>query len=190
MNRYEIALQVLQKLKPEMVPNFDQVGELPAADARIEAPQTGAPLRLEEYIDSVRPLPEMTLLLGKCEDGLPILVDLENPACGSILINSAPEAQGRYLLRTLLASARLLNRGNQVQYSLITSEKSYYGKLAAASQWRHDYHPANRAAGVHILEISALVEQRYSGRRRGPAILVAIDDLEAFARGSMDEEVC
>lgn len=189
MNHFEIALQVLEKINAEIPVALDSAPVHPSEERLSDFAPVPEALGIHEYIDSMRPLPDMTLLLGKCEDGLPILVDLENPCSGSILISSRSQGRGRFLMKALLTSARSLNCPDRVQSSLITSHSGFYGEVATASQCHQNFHPAHRDAGRYILDVSALVEQRYSGRRRGPVLLVAIDDLVAFERGAMDNEV-
>jgi hypothetical protein len=189
MNRYEIALQVLENLNPEISGNFERREEAPVVPMQTQYPLAKEGLRLEEYISAITPLPELTILFGRCEDGLPLLMDLEDPSSGAILINSRSKDHARYLLRSVLTSAILMNGSHQVQYSLITSQPDLFGRLLFQAHCHKNFHPNQREAGQHVLDISALVEQRYSGRRRGPALLVSIDDLEAFERGSLDEEV-
>jgi hypothetical protein len=188
MNRYEIALQVLEKLSPELPSTRERREKVPAAPLQTHHLLANVGLRIQEYIEAILPLPEMTILLGRCEDGLPLLMDLDDPSSGAMLINSRSKDQARYLLKSILTSAKLINPSNQVQYTLISSKPETFGNLIFQPHCHRKCHPNHRDAGQHILDISALVEQRYSGRRRGPALLLAIDDLEAFERGSLDEE--
>lgn len=188
MNRYEIALEVLESLNPEIPIGLERREEVPGVRAQSDSPMAEHGLRIEDYLDRIMPLPQLTVLFGRCEDGLPLLMDLQDPSAGAILINSGSKDHARYLMKSVLTSAKMINSSHQVQYTLITPQPETFGSLLFQSHCHKHYHPNHREAGQYVLDISALVEQRYSGRRRGPALLLSIDDLEAFERGSLDEE--
>ena len=137
-------------------------------------------------LDSIQPLPAYSTVFGTCEDGVPFLMDLRDPSPGAILILGDPGSGKSRLLRTILTSTSLVNTPDKVNYCLITSnDRNFYavtGKdhcLAAAS-------PYDRAASELIMEMSALAEQRRNGRHRGPAVILAIDDLAVFAGERLD----
>jgi hypothetical protein len=140
-------------------------------------------------LDSIQPVPPYTAVFGTCEDGVPFLMDLRDPSPGAILILGDPGSGKSRLLRTILTSTSLINSPDKVNYCLITSnDRSFYavtGKphcLAAAS-------PYDRAASDLIMEMSAVTEQRRNGRHRGPAVILAIDDLAKIAGERLDYDV-
>lgn len=140
-------------------------------------------------VESIQPVPAYTSVFGTCEDGVPFLMDLKDPSPGAILILGDPGSGKSRLLRTILTSTSLINSPDKVNYCLITSnDHSYYavtGKphcLAAAS-------PYDRAASDLIMEMSAITEQRRNGRHRGPAVILAIDDLSEIAGERLDYDV-
>lgn len=188
MDRYEIALQVLDKLTPEISAGLERNEEIPAIATPRRHSMADEVRHFEEYVGAVMPLPERTIVFGRCQDGLPLLMDLEDPSPGAILIHSRAKQKARLLLKSILASAHLISPSHQVRYTLITPQPAVFGSLLFHDHCYRKLHPNDREAGQHVLEISALVEQRYSGRRRGPALMLAIDDLDAFERGSLDEE--
>jgi hypothetical protein len=188
MNRYEIALQVLEKLTPKISGDPEWHEEVSPRVAPGRYPLGDEYRQFEEYVHAIMPLPEQTILFGRCQDGLPLLMDLKDPSSGAILIQSSSKQKARLLLKSILTSAHLINPSHQVKYTLITPRPAAFEGVLFQDHCHKNFHPNDREAGQHVLEISALVEQRYSGRRRGPALLMAIDDLEAFERGSLDEE--
>ena len=144
---------------------------------------------VNSLLDSIYPVPPYSTVFGTCEDGLPFLMDLRDPAPGSILILGDPGSGKSRLLRTILSSASLINSPEKVNYCLITSnDRTFYsitGKphcMAAAS-------PYHRSASELIMDLSAITEQRRNGRRRGPAMILAIDDLAKFAGERLDYDV-
>jgi hypothetical protein len=137
-------------------------------------------------LDSIQPLPAYSAVFGTCDDGVPFLMDLRDPSPGAILILGDPGSGKSRLLRTILTSASLVNTPDKVSYCLITSnDRNFYAVtekdhcLAAAS-------PYDRAASELIIELSALIEHRRNGRHRGPAVILAIDDLAVFTGERLD----
>ena len=78
---------------------------------------------LSEILDQTGPLPPHSVILGICEDGLPFLFDLTNPAPGSLLIVGDEGSGKSRLVRSVLASAMQLSKPNQLSFSIITKSR-------------------------------------------------------------------
>jgi hypothetical protein len=156
---------------------------------------------LEEILARLDTPPAQTAVVGVCEDGLPVLVDLSDPAPGSILVVSDDEVLRRRLLRTLLHSAALLNSPRNVQFILLTTRPQEW------HQWMDGQEITRQCLGIEalpgsrdepeemgspdrwLLKAAGWADQRRSGGLNGPAVLLLVDDLEAAARLEYDARV-
>ena len=77
-------------------------------------------LKLHEVLSSLTPLPKHTLFLGLCEDGLPLLMDLRNPAPGSVLILGDQARSNKNLIKAMLASVLFYDPRLDLQIDLVT----------------------------------------------------------------------
>lgn len=183
MNRFELALKIYEKLNPSAVID----GEDTEIRAGYLIDRTPSRLllgsrRLTAYIQSIQPLPCYTLLLGICQDGLPLLLDLEHYQTGPLLITGSHSFSMRDFLISILASGRLINPPETVDYLLITPNASTFANELISSSSTAIQHPAGRSAHELIMSLSALVEQRNTGRQRGPTLILAIEDLDTLVR--------
>lgn len=183
MNRFELALQIYEKLNP----NAAIDGEDPQIQAGYLIDQAQSRLQygaqgLAAYIQSIQPIPYYTLLLGICQDGLPLLLDLEHYQCGPLLVTGSHTNSMRAFMNSVLGSGRLINPPELVDYILITPNSSAFEKEIISASHREILHPADRSAHELVMLLSALVEQRNTGRQRGPTLILAIEDLDTLIR--------
>jgi hypothetical protein len=133
---------------------------------------------LHEVIEELMPLPPYSMVLGVCEDGLPLLLDLTNPGPGQILLLGDNEFGNRELLRSVIQSVSLLNDRKQASTHLITPRPEYYPELSANNNHVKTYDPFHPESQILIEEVSNLVDARKAGMARRPVQVLAIDGLE------------
>jgi FtsK/SpoIIIE family len=129
---------------------------------------------------SASDLPDHAALLGLCEDGLPFLLDLANPAPGAILIVADPHSGKTSLLRSILASAVRMSAPESVAFNIIAVQPDEYSSLKAAPHCQSVYPVEDPAVGDLIADLVTTIEAR---KRRGPAdpaLILVIDDLAAL----------
>ncbi len=195
-DRFEIALDVLKRLKAELAAQnaergAQNAGFTPAAPAgsRLEyalsSPTTTDKVTgpsLRSYLKEHAPLPPHSAVLGAGEDGLPFLLDLVDATPGALLVLEDDPGEARRLLRTLLTSACLLNPPKEVTLRLITARPEEYNFVRSRPAFQEAASPQDRAAGHMVSELAALIEHRLSGQRLGPNVILAIDDLPSLVQ--------
>ncbi len=106
MNRFDLMIDALTELAEE-------------ERAHHTTPMPGTP-SLASIIADISPLPHEALFLGIAEDGLPVLLNLNNPIPGPILI-AGDQASGKTALLQIIAkAAELLHSPSEIQYGIIT----------------------------------------------------------------------
>lgn len=137
---------------------------------------------------------------------MPLTLDLNDPRPGSLLISGDPGSGARRLLHALLLSTAQLNTPAQAGIYRISPadhyepsqpdgptarpglrQRSRRGPLAA--HLRQALNPADPEAQQLLVALEGLVVQRRrsSDPNQGPAVLLAIEDLDAFL-DCLDEE--
>ncbi len=81
---------------------------------------------LEEVITSHRPLPDKACILGVGEDGKPLVLSLEEPSPGGILVIGDSARDNRKHLQAILHSISLMNQKEQVHIDVISPETANY----------------------------------------------------------------
>lgn len=145
------------------------------------------PPSLEMVVDANDTLPPYSAILGVCEDGLPSLLDLHNPAPGSLLIVGDQESGKTRLLQAILASATYLNPSEDVVFELIASKTAEYDPLSQ-SEHCHRLLPTGAVSTRDLIaEMASISEERRRSTPSDPAIILGIDDLPACVQ-SLDED--
>jgi len=212
-DRFEIGLKFLQRLKPEgsiksgpgLGLHMEKRSPFPHSDAGLKSVQVQADLDLpeltpqddepdqlpnmSEILDQTGPLPPYSVILGICEDGLPFLFDLTNPAPGSLLIVGDEGSGKTRLVRSILASAIKLSKPNQLAFSLITPNASQFqDEMLSIEYCQHFISPDESSAAKLIENLAQLTENRRRSSTPGQMILLVIDDLAACLQSLDDEQ--
>ncbi len=135
-------------------------------------------LDLPAILQAWSPLPSGSVLLGICDDGLPLLVDLKNPSPGSLLLVGDLEPANRNLLRISLASISLLHQPSEVELHLVTDRREAYVSLLDVPGTIKAHSPYDRGLPELIGYFASRANQRQSGRQSARMAVLAIDDLE------------
>ena len=134
-----------------------------------------------------------SLLLGQCEDGLPFLLELGEPALGAILVSCEKGAGKTHHLQVMAESAMHLNMPSQLQLGVLTFKPGEWGSWQTAAQKKKFlqgvyawYDPW--AAGL-IQTLVELAEARREGQRFGADVLLILDDLNFVEELSYEAQV-
>jgi FtsK/SpoIIIE family len=141
---------------------------------------------LEWVLEQVGSLSPYSLVLGLCDDGLPFVLDLTNPAPGALLITGEASSGKTRLLKAILASVIRINAPDQVPFSVIATQPDEYLSLADADHCQQLNGINESEINDLIHELAGVVEERRKGGSQGPVYLLAIDDLASLVQ-SLDE---
>lgn len=112
-NAFEMALQAYQELTGQTRP-----GQSPPRPALIKGLSLPASL------------PPETLFLGIAGDGLPVLLDLNDPAPGALLIAAEPEAGKTTFLQAVIQAAGASQIAEQIRFCALTPSPEEWDDLA------------------------------------------------------------
>jgi hypothetical protein len=135
------------------------------------------PITLDQLLAQCGKLPSHSVALGVCDDGLPFLLDLTNPAPGALLICSDSGAGKSSLLLSILDSAVRMNPPEQLELSVIADHIDDYMNLAKVEHCQEIFSSDEDVTGELIGELAEIAEERRRNRPEDPAILLVIDDL-------------
>ena len=179
--RMEVYLDVLERVAPGL--RRHRMSDMPVPFEEKKA-------SLQELLERIGPLPPFSALIGVCEDGLPFLLDLEDPSPGSILAVADEHSGKTGLLRAILASASALNPSDRVSFTVMAPNPGEYDNLYGLEGNCYVLSTFDRAASELVVELAELASQRINGRNRGSIEILAIDDLAAFVQNNDYEVNC
>lgn len=192
--RLMIGLKVLERLRPALRAQARaEASESHGAEANAPqeapsaAPDNASELpSLEALLEQTGELSAYSAILGLCEDGLPFLLDLTNPAPGALLVVGDQQSGKTRLLSSLLASTCYLNLPDQVAFYLIVRYPQQYRLLGEADHCQALHAADASTLGELIEELAQTVEERRRSGPEEPIIILAIDDLHACLQ-ALDE---
>lgn len=154
-----ITARAFQELLPEL-----------RADRRLAPPRPG----LERVLSGLGPLPRRALFLGLADDGLPVLLDLFDPAPGALLLTADPGAGKTLFLRHLVRAAARVQSEQDLQWAVLSAHPEQW-QGSESPQRVGIFAPYERAAGDLLVSLCGWAE---SGRGNRQAVLLLIDGLE------------
>lgn len=175
---YELALEAQEELTLELVP----------ADRRQEAaerpPPQLAPAPLKQILDEFGVLPREALFLGAAYDELPILLNLNDPTPGPILI-AGDQGSGKTAFLQIIAQAlSIIHTPKDVQFGVITNHPDEWDGFEETENCMGIFPAYHSDADNFIL---SLADWAHNNRQEKRFALLLIDDLEAIM--GMNEEV-
>ena len=164
----------LEKFLERSTPQANPFTSVPPAPDGIYLPT------LQELISKHGPFSPGCAILGVCEDGLPILLDLNQPTSGALVVSGDPHTGKTRLLRSILASAGLMNSPFELQAWVYASQPEEYRHLVDSTLAPQVIQRRPQAIHQCIDQLLDLANQRLLDKRGGPTILFIVDDLADF----------
>jgi hypothetical protein len=147
------------------------------------------PPYLKNVLNQLTPHPSRTMMLGVCDDGLPLLLDLTNPAPGAILAVSDVQYANITFVKSLLSSACFLNTPGQLQVHILSLHKNDFPDFYKRPHFTQQISPNQPNSHDLIEALCDLVEVRQRGQNRGPAHLLVIDGLDLILNNSKERQL-
>ncbi|NOZ00214.1 MAG: hypothetical protein GXP40_13595 [Chloroflexi bacterium] len=165
---YALAIEALEELTAELV----------TVQPRSK-PSAPIPIRpaLEQVLDDLSPLPREALFLGAAYDGLPVLLNLRDPAPGPILVAGDAGSGKTALLQMVAQAATFMHDSKSVQFGVVTNypdEWQSFGGLPNCAGVFPTYH---NAAMDFILSLTDWAHNNRGGKQ---SVLLLLDDLESM----------
>ncbi len=126
-------------------------------------------------------LPAQAAVLGVCEDGLPVLLDLNDPTPGALVVIGDEREAQLEILRTAISSIAARNSPRSVQFIVFSCEPGAW--QAWVREKGFDRHCLAIESGDGemvrdwIVRLADWTEQRRLGQANGPSLLLVMDTL-------------
>jgi len=163
---FSLALRAFLELQPEL----EQAGR-PAVAFPVQPP-------LQDILEQFAPLPPDALFIGVAEDGLPVLLNLSDPAPGPILVASDSGCGKTNLLRLLAHLTDILQDPGDLQFGVITAFPDEWNSLESSPNSLGIW-PVSHETARELLSMLVSWAGRY--RRGRQNVLLLLDDLARVA---------
>ncbi len=157
----------------------------------VEIANPFAALSLEDILERNPYLPDLTAVLGVCEDGLPVLLDFNDPNPGAVLVGGSHlEGVTRMLQMTLLSALRSTPARDLEVLVVSRDPAAWQGFRGLSRKQALEILPIyDRASGSAILRFSRILDQRMNGRSHGAVHLLVVDDVHLLNQVDFDVQI-
>jgi hypothetical protein len=146
-----------------------------------------------DLLAGLKPVPARSLLLGKCRDNLPFLIEFGDPQMGALLIGCEAGWGKTHQVQVMVDSAIRTHSPRKLQIAILTLNPWEWGGVfedQADQKYLYGIHAwyDNRAESL-IENLVELAEARRNGQRLGVEVLFILDDLPAVENLSHEAQV-
>jgi hypothetical protein len=165
-DQFTIALQAFRELEAETGQGTREIPSPPA-------PGFG------QTVQDAGPLPADSLLLGVAADGLPLLLNLYDPAPGPLLVTGDKGCGKTAFLQTLARASDLMPDPGEVQFGVITHAPNEWTEIEALPGSMGVWPAAHSSAARYLSRLVAWGGHPHNDGRT--AVLLLVDGLDALA---------
>jgi len=176
--QFSLALAALAEVRPELDARHSLQTDL---ESRLKTVPLTPPL--EDVLDEIGPMPREALFMGVAHDGLPVLLNLHDPAAGAILVAGDPGAGKTAFLQNIARGVAQMHSPGEVQFGVIT---------AFPDEWQ-GYADLPHSAGIFPIYASSAMDFLYSlsgwahsGKAGQQSVVLLLDDLETMQRADIE----
>lgn len=146
-----------------------------------------------KMLASVDHMPAQALLLGRCQDGLPLFMDMSNPDLGAILIGGDPGSGKTHHIQALVDTATRTHSPHELQIAILTHKPDEWDLLLNTGHARRYFQSCHawydKRAEKVIHSLYEMAERRREGHNEGPSIILVLDDLNFIDNLSFEAQV-
>jgi hypothetical protein len=164
--KYDLTLSAIDELTAKLIRQDDEPHRTPP-------PLAQAPL--EHVLGEFGTLPKDALFLGAAYDGLPVLLNLNDPAPGPILITGDRSCGKTALLQMIAQAIPLTHHAEKVQYGVITNRPEEWTKFTESKHCMGIFSPQSNGAENLIL---SLADWAHHNRNETRFALLLIDQVD------------
>jgi hypothetical protein len=182
-NTFSTALQAFQELMPEI--EAQKKKPFHRSPGLVMSPEVTLPsaMTLEEIIAQNPSLPNDTLMLGMANDGLPVLLNLYEPAPGPVLVLGDSGVGKTSLMQTLARATDLILDPSDIQFGVVSNHPDEW-QVLDASPGSLGVWPANHASAQDFIQrIADWAKQLNHGRQ---VMILFLDDLASIINTSFE----
>jgi hypothetical protein len=165
-DQFTLALQVFRELETEL------------GQRKRDVPPPPAP-GIEQLVQDAGSLPADSLLLGIAADGLPLLLDLYDPAPGPVLVTGDKGCGKTAFLQMLAQTSDLMPGPGDVQFGVITHAPEEWTEVEALPGSMGVWPAAHSSAGRFLNRLVAWGGHPHNDGRT--VALLLVDGLDALA---------
>jgi hypothetical protein len=136
------------------------------------------PPLLETLLAEQENIPAYSMLMGICDDGLPLVLDLTDPVAGSMLIVGDDEFYNTNLLHTLITSVTSTNTDKEINFHLISPFVNQIVTFQQDTHYKLGFEPQHPDCHIIVEEFNRLVKSRQKGESIVPIHILAIDNFD------------
>ena len=156
---------------------FETLAELAPEIRAAHADPQRAMSDLKEVLRRLSPLPGSALFLGIANDSLPVLLNLDDPVPGPVLI-AGDSGSGKTRLLQVIAQAVAVNHDpDNLRYAVISSRPQEWGRF---EQSPHCEGILSFQQPLTTNYLASLVEWAHSNKNDGQYVALLIDGLETL----------
>ena len=167
---YELTLDAFEKVTSDLAPK-DRRGKV-----RERTPPQLAPIPLDKILTKFGELPQDALFLGAAYDGLPILLNLNDPTPGPILIAGDQDCGKTALLQRIAQATEITHRSADLQFGVITDHPGEWKGIEEIENCMGIFPTFHKTADDFILSLADWAHNNHNEKRFA---LLLIDNLEA-----------
>lgn len=174
--KYDLALSAVDELADTLL-NTDE--EPSRAQPEL------APAPLSQVLEEFGTLPKNALFLGAAYDGLPVLLNLNDPAPGPILVTGDSASGKTALLQTIARALPKMHTPQEVQFGVITDKAQEWHGIAASRHCMGIFSPHQTDAENLIISLADWAHHNHTETRFA---LLLIDNLEGIQKMSAEAQ--
>ena len=167
--QFSLALESYLELKTEAAP--PRPAPLPA------------PPNLDTVLAGIGPLPREALFLGIASDGLPVLLNLHDPAPGPLLVPGEAGSGKTDFLRSIVRALIRSHKASELQYGVLTGHPDEWEEIESTPHRAGVFPIAHSSAQDFMLSLASWA---HANKGSNQSLLMLVDDLEALARLDFD----